>query len=116
MYNTKEDLLEATDDLINGDSEVMKAVAGNVKEWAGNWDAVWDNVLLRAKIKEALIEYAKKSNMYDLLEARFTVEANDQFHKISDSVLEEVGELETKRIFFEWEDWLKKEIKKRKIL
>jgi hypothetical protein len=24
----------------------LKAIAGYVKDWAGNWDAVWDNILL----------------------------------------------------------------------
>src|SRR3989338_7522085 len=39
-YNSKKDELEASSDLINGDSEILKAIAGNVKEWAGNWDSV----------------------------------------------------------------------------
>ncbi len=42
-YNAITDTLEPTPDLINGDSEVLKAIGGNVKEWAGNWDAIWDN-------------------------------------------------------------------------
>ena len=53
--------------------------------------------------------------MPDLLEAPFVVLSNDLFHKISESVREEVGELDSKKIFFNWDNWLKKEIKKRKI-
>ena len=111
-YDPRTDQLEPTDSLINGESEILKNIAGNVKEWAGSWDAVWDNILLRTKIKETLIEAAKKANMLDLLEADFVVLANDEFHKISDKIMEEVGSLDSKRIFFDWNEWLKTTIKK----
>ncbi len=113
-YNSKNDTLEPTDDLINGDSDVLKAIAGNVKDWVGNWSAVWDNVVLRANIKEKLVQYAEKQNMLDLLEAEFVILANDQFHRISDDVREDVGWLDSKRILNEWEGWLKRKIKERK--
>lgn len=114
-YDAKTDELQPSDDLINGDSDVLKAIAANVKEWAGKWDAVWDNVLLRAKIKETLVDYAQKAKALELLEAPFVVIANDQFHRISEAVKEEVGALDSKRIFSDWEMWLKREIKKRGI-
>ena len=112
-YNPKKYLLEPTDDLMNGDSDILKNIAGNVKTWVGDWDAVWDNVMLRTKIKETLVDRANKANMMDLLEAKFVVKCNDVFHKISDKVNEDVGFLDNKRIFFEWDDWLKKVIRKR---
>jgi type IV secretory pathway ATPase VirB11/archaellum biosynthesis ATPase len=111
-YDTKTDQLEPTDDLINGESEILKSTAGNVKEWAGSWDAVWDNILLRAKIKETLVQVAKKTNMLNLLEADFVVKSNDEFHKISESIKQEVGSLDSKRIFFDWNEWLKTTMKK----
>jgi len=114
-YDTKTDQLEASSDLINGDSDILKAIAGNVKEWAGNWDAVWDNITLRAKVKERLVNYAKKSNMMNLLEAPFVILSNDHFHRVSDSVREDVGFLDSKRIYFEWNEWLKRAIKKKKL-
>ena len=60
-YSSTTDQLEPSDDLINGESEILKAIAGNVKEWSGNWDAVWDNITLRAKTKEALVDLAEKA-------------------------------------------------------
>jgi len=111
-YNSKKDELEASDDLINGDSEILKAIAGNVKEWAGNWDSVWDNILLRAKVKETLVDFANKTGNPDLLEAEFVIQSNDQFHKISERIREEIGSLDSKRIFFDWNEWLKRHIKK----
>ena len=67
-YNPETDELEPTDELINGESEILKNIAGNVKEWAGNWDAIWDNILLRAEIRKKLVEHANKNEMLDLLD------------------------------------------------
>lgn len=114
-YDAIKDELVPSDNLINGDSDVLKAIAGNVKEWAGNWDALWDNILLRAKTKETLVDVSTKFDMPDLLEAEFVILANDEFHKISEKIKEETGKLDSKKIFFNWNEWLKKEIKKRSI-
>jgi type IV secretory pathway ATPase VirB11/archaellum biosynthesis ATPase len=113
-YNSKTDMLEPTDDLLNGDSEILKAIAGNVKDWAGNWDAVWTNILLRTKIKETIVETADKEKDYNILEAPFIIMSNDQFHKISDKVKNDTGKLDSKKIFFEWNEWLKREIRSRR--
>ncbi len=114
-YNSKTDMLEPSDELINGDSELLKAIAGNVKEWAGNWDAVWDNILLRTKIKETILAVAEKEKNFDLLEAPFIIQCNDQFHRISDKVKDKKGNLDSDTIFFEWNEWLKREVRKTKM-
>ncbi|HLC62088.1 MAG TPA: type II/IV secretion system ATPase subunit [Candidatus Nanoarchaeia archaeon] len=111
-YDSKKDDLMTSDELMNGDSEILKAIAGNVKEWAGNWDAVWDNITLRAKTKQTLLEFSEKANNPDLLEAEFVIQCNDQFHKISEKIREEVGSLDSKRIFFDWNEWLKRHVKR----
>jgi len=113
-YNSKTDELEPTDELINGDSDILKAIAGNVKDWAGNWDAVWENVLLRAKIKEEIVKTAEIEKNMDLLEAKFVINCNDHFHKINDKVKKKTGKIDSDRIFFEWNEWLKKEVKKQR--
>ncbi len=111
-YDSRKDELETSEDLINGDSEILKAIAGTVKEWAGDWDAVWDNITLRAKIKGTLVEFAEKNKIPGLLEADFVIQSNDQFHKISERIREEIGTLDSKRIFFDWNEWLKRHVKK----
>lgn len=111
-YDPQTDSLQPTNDLLRGDSDVIKAVAGSVKEWAGNWDAVWDNIQLRAKMKEALVVLANKLKNFDILEAEFYVRANDEFHRISEQVREEVGSLDSQRIFFQWNEWLKNAVRK----
>jgi len=111
-YSSVTDQLEPSDDLIGGESEILKSIAGNVKEWAGNWDAVWDNILLRTKIKETLVKFSDKVKMPSLLESDFVIQTNDQFHRISDIIKGETGHLDPKRIFFDWNEWLKRSIKK----
>ncbi|MFH1455888.1 MAG: ATPase, T2SS/T4P/T4SS family [archaeon] len=110
-YNAATDELEPTDDLKNGESEILKSIGANVKEWVGNWDAIWDNILLRADTKKALVDYAEKNKIPQLLEAKFVILANDELNRISADVREETGYLDNKRIFFEWENWLKRVIK-----
>ncbi len=114
-YDSSKDSLMPSADLINGESDVLKAIAGNVKEWAGSWDAVWDNVMLRANIKRLLVDYSAKANIPRLLEAKFVIQSNDEFHRISDRIAEEVGYTDPKRILFDWKEWLKKKIKESKI-
>ncbi len=114
-YNVEKDELEPTEDLINGDSEIIKNIASNVKGWAGNWDAVYDNILLRAKIKKEIFEMSQKANNEKLLEAEFNVLSNDSFHKISDKVRSEIGLPLSERVFPEWQKWLNEQIKLRKI-
>jgi archaeal flagellar protein FlaI len=113
-YNAQTDQLEPTDALLNGDSDIVKAIAGSVKDWAGNWEAVWANILLRAKVKEEIVKAAK--NDPDLLEAPFAIQANDTFHHVSERVKERTGTLDTEEIFFEWNEWLQRQLLKRKEL
>ncbi len=114
-YNVKKDELEPTDELINGESEILKVIAANIKEFAGSWDAIWENIELRANIKKELTDTAKKLKDYSLLEAPFVLKSNDSFHVISESIKEEFGFLDSKKIFSRWKVWLKKEINKKMI-
>ena len=111
-YDSKTDSLQPTGDLINGDSEILKSIAGNVKDWSGNWDAVWDNITLRSNTKKLLVDLAAQAKNPDLLEAEFVLQCNDQFHRLSDQVKEQYGILDTKRIYEQYEEWLRRTIKK----
>jgi type IV secretory pathway ATPase VirB11/archaellum biosynthesis ATPase len=111
-YDVMGDKIKPSDDLINGDSEIMKDIASNVRGWAGDWDAVWDNVVLRQKIKEESVSFSEKMNRPELLEAEFTVKSNNAFHQISNEVNEEIGLPTSERVFPEWKKWLEKESKR----
>ena len=114
-YNVETDMLEPTSELINGESEVLKMIAGNIKELAGDWDGVWSNIELRGKVKEELVKVAAKEKDADLLEAEFVIKANDSFHLCSELVKGKYGNLDSDKIYFEWKEWLNREVKKRKI-
>jgi len=111
-YNVETDQLEPTEDLINGESETIKSIASNVKGWAGNWDAVYDNIVLRGKMKEELVKTAKELANNNILEARFNNLANATFYEISEKIKQEVGLPSSDRVFPEWQKWLKKAAKR----
>ncbi|MEK6898844.1 MAG: type II/IV secretion system ATPase subunit [Nanoarchaeota archaeon] len=111
-YNVETDELEPTDALINGESEVIKSVASQVKGWAGNWDAVYDNIILRGKIKQEIVDVAVKSKKLWLLEAKFNSLSNNVFHSICDEVTREKGLPLSQEVFPRWKQWLMQEISK----
>ncbi len=109
-YSAREDKLKPTDTLIDGESQVLNEIAKRVREWHGRWDAVWDNILLRTKVKEAMVDFSNKLKRDDILEADVVVDSNSQFHLISEKVREEVGGLDSKLIYDRWLEWFKKRI------
>jgi len=110
-YNVAKDTLEPSEELINGDSEIIKSIASGVKGWVGNWDAVYDNILLRGKIKQAVVDMSSRLGRPELLEASFNSLSNTLFHQFSKDVSEEVGLPESGRVFSLWHEWLKKEVR-----
>jgi type IV secretory pathway ATPase VirB11/archaellum biosynthesis ATPase len=114
-YNIEKDELEPSSDLINGDSEVIKNIASNVKGWAGNWDAIYDNILLRGKIKQEIVNAANTTGKSEILEAGFNTLSNHMFHEISDNIRKEIGLPLGERVFPEWQSWLNNAIKGKKI-
>ncbi|MEK6855497.1 MAG: type II/IV secretion system ATPase subunit, partial [Nanoarchaeota archaeon] len=113
-YNVDSDSLEPTAELINGDSEAIKSVASTVRGWAGNWDAVYDNILLRARVKQEIVDISERLNIPEILEAEFNSLSNNMFHQFSKEVQEEIGLPESNRVFSLWQSWLKNEIKGRR--
>ena len=78
---------------------------------AGNWDGVYDNILLRGKVKQEIVDTSIKLNMPEILEAGFNSLSNNMFHQFSKEVQQEIGLPESKRVFPLWQAWLKKEIR-----
>ena len=109
-YNVETDELEPTQELINGESEIIKSIAGNVKGWAGDWDAVYDNIILRGKMKQEIVEASKKFGKPEIMEAKFNALSNAAFHKISDEVRQENGLPLSDYVFPKWKEWFYKAI------
>jgi len=111
-YNVEKDELEPTQELINGDSEIIKAIASNVKGWAGNWDAVYDNIILRGMIKQEIVAMAENLGKPALLESEFNSISNNVFHLISEEVIKEFGLPLSSEVFPRWKKWAMDESRK----
>ncbi|MFB6292538.1 MAG: ATPase, T2SS/T4P/T4SS family [Candidatus Nanohaloarchaea archaeon] len=109
-YDSNEDELVPTDTLINGESMVLNRIAENIREWKNDWEAVWDNIQLRRKMKEEIVERAEETGNDELLEAEFVVKANQRFHILADRVGEEYGEQDPERIFARWKEWMDQQV------
>ena len=112
-YDSEDDELKPTQALLDGESYILKDIASNIREFAGDWDAVWDNVKLRGKIKQHLVDVAEQRGDQSLLEAPFVIQANDHFHKITNRVIDKEGDVDPDKVFFEWKEWLQKEIQRK---
>lgn len=105
-YNVTTDQLEPTPALLQGDSVILKAIAARIKGFAGNWDAVWDNIVLRGLVKAELVKVAEQKNRPDLLEASFCTQAHHHFRRISTEVAREKGTPLKEEVFARWCSWL----------
>ncbi len=103
QYSAKEDQLKPTDTLLTGESVILNDIAERVREWKGNWDLVWNNIVLRGKILEYIANVPESKK--HLLEAPYVVKSNSMFHIISDEVKEELGTLDSDEIFRRWKNW-----------
>ncbi len=111
-YSAAEDRLKPTDTLLNGESFILNQVALRVPGWAGRWDRIWDNIQLRAKILQTIVDIAKQTGKKQLLEAETTVKMNQMFHSISDRIRTEIGFVDSERVFNDWLEWFKDYAKK----
>ena len=100
--------MKPTDTLLNGESFILNQIADKIPGWAGRWELVWDNILLRSKILDSVVEIANKVNNLDLLEAETTVKVNEAFHEIAEKSRKETGVVDSKRVYEEWLNWFKK--------
>ena len=106
-YDINKDALVPSNDLLEGNSYVVKEIASKVEGWAGNWDAVLDNIQARARIFDLLVEASEKNKNPSLLEADFSSRAIDQYYDIVDKLRLEHGTVEGSSIVKAFELWLR---------
>ena len=106
-YVTDNDSLKPTDTLLSGESYFLNEIAKRVPTWSGRWDLVWDNVLLRGKVLQTILDIANQTNKKDLLEAESTVKSNQMFHAIAERTRQEIGVIDSQIVFNEWLEWFK---------
>ncbi|WEL20009.1 ATPase, T2SS/T4P/T4SS family [Candidatus Nanohalococcus occultus] len=107
-YDSNKDELVPTDTLLNGESMVLNRIAENIREWKNDWEAVWDNIQLRKKMKQRLVERSHEVDNQEIMEADFVVEANQKYHKLANKVSQEYGEQNAERIYARWNEWLER--------
>ena len=110
-YDIKKDELVATQEFLHGDIDVLKSLASRIKVFAGDWDKLFNHILLRAKVKELLVKYSEILGKNYILEAPFVIKANEVFYWIMDKVNEELGYPDEKEVYARFEQWLRETIK-----
>ena len=110
-YRSKEDALKPTDTFLNGESQILNSIAERVPGWSGRWELVWDNINLRAKILDSIVDISKRTNNPDLLEAETTVLSNQMFHEFAERSRKENGVVDSKRVYDDWLSWFKSHAK-----
>jgi type IV secretory pathway ATPase VirB11/archaellum biosynthesis ATPase len=107
-YDIEKDALIPTSDLLEGNSYIVKEIASNVEGWAGNWDAVLDNITARGELLKMISDYADKIGDRSILEAKFTSMAVDQYYEIVNKLNQESGKSpEGSKILKNFDLWLK---------
>jgi hypothetical protein len=102
-YDPAEDKLKPTQALEKLRSELIGTIA---RKWGTKPSEVAQNLQLRAKIQEALLEVSTKFNRPELLEAEFVVRSNLAFHGLLEA------QLRHKRVYYDeifkrWCSWLR---------
>lgn len=110
-YSAKSDALKPSKTLLTGESEILNDITSRVREWRGRWDAVWDNILLRQKILQTLVDFSGAYGRPDMLEAGAVIESNSMYHIASSDVKEETGSIDSKLVHERWRNWLEKKMK-----
>jgi len=110
-YSAKEDKLKPTKTLLTGESEIINDIMSRVREWRGNWDAVWENIIMRQKILQSLVDYSDAYKRPDIMEASSVIESNSMFHIASADIKEETGSIDNKLVYERWHDWLEKKVR-----
>lgn len=107
-YDIKSDELKPTPSLLEGDSEIVKNIAVNVKDWAGNWDRIIENIEARGEILERIVEFSNKKSNPELLEAPFVSKSVDRYYEIVKQLTDAKGYASKDDIVREFEAWLEK--------
>ncbi|MCK5476518.1 MAG: type II/IV secretion system ATPase subunit, partial [Candidatus Aenigmarchaeota archaeon] len=105
VYNSKTDQIEPTELFLNGESTILNDIADKIADFKNNWDLVWNNIKLREKIIQTMVDYAHKINNLDVIEADFWIESNSRFHSFQGDVKKEYGSLDSDKIFDKWNTW-----------
>ncbi len=75
-------------------------------------ERIWADILHRGKAKRFLVDMKQEYSIPDLLEAKYTVRANDKYTLIQENMRRELGNVDYDRALDEWKDWVKQTLVK----
>jgi type IV secretory pathway ATPase VirB11/archaellum biosynthesis ATPase len=98
-FDHEQDSLEPTEALMRGDSDILKEIGARIDAFAGRWDRIWENILLRAKVVQTIIDKAIELDLPQMIRAPFYVIALDAFRDISNEVYLDIKQREGEGAF-----------------
>ncbi|VVB66103.1 Type II/IV secretion system protein [Candidatus Gugararchaeum adminiculabundum] len=109
-YDGKKGELVPTEALLNGHSEILMKIGENVSEWMGDYNAILENIKLRAKVRDQLIKFSSVYNAPEALEGDFVSESNARLH-LAMQESRKGGVIDSAAVFQTWSDWAKNALK-----
>ena len=110
VYDPKTDGLKATQDFLDGKSEIVRKIAEGVRG-REKFDEILADIKLRGKVRQDIANYSVNQKLPELVEAEFMVEANDTFHTIAETVNEEMGYPVPSEVYKRWSLWMRDRIR-----
>lgn len=102
FYNAEEDDLGYSPALEEGGSPLLESIA---RRWSMGVDELLENLEVRSKIQETLVETASSLEKPELFGPEFVVNSNLTFHRLLEEELRD-GEVDYSRLFSRWRSWL----------
>lgn len=103
LYNDKMDALVETD-AFKYNSEKIGQIAGS---WGITMEEALQNIEARAKIREIIVEYARRTGNLDILKAKWVANSNNAFWAIVEQHYTKEGYVDFKKLVEEWKSWFK---------
>ncbi len=70
-------------------------------------DTIWEDIQHRAYSKQFLVDMKRQYNIPDLLEAKYTVRANDKYLLMQEESRQEIGAVDYPKVLEEWKQWVR---------
>lgn len=99
FYNPAKDRLEPLDGYSK--SDVIATIA---EKWNLTYQQALENIDLRAKIKQYMVDYSREKAFPEILEIKHVAKANNRFRMLNEEYLSS-GKLEYGALYGEWRKW-----------
>jgi archaeal flagellar protein FlaI len=103
IYDAKKDELVLLEDNLK-DSDIFTKISDlsglSIKQ-------IWEAIRMRAEAKDFLVELKNEFNISELLEASYTVPANNKLLILQENQLDEKGSVDYSEVLMQWKKWVK---------